>query len=69
MTACGATTEIKQEGTAVQICRQWQPLFPSRKDKLTDGTAAQIAGNNAANQQWCGKREVPKEAPAKIASR
>ena len=51
MTACGSGSAIK--GTAVQICEQWQPILPSRKDVLSDGTAAQIAGNNAANQTWC----------------
>ncbi len=61
-TACGSGSEIK--GTAVQICEQWQPIMPSRKDVLTDETARQIAGNNAANQTWC--KTAP---PQKVASR
>lgn len=54
MTACGSGYEIK--GVAAQICEQWQPILPSRKDQLTDETARQIAGNNAANQTWCGTK-------------
>lgn len=65
MTACGNSTETK-EGTALQICRQWEPIYPSKKDSLTDGTAKQIAGNNAANVQWCGNRPPVKEAPSKV---
>lgn len=41
------------DGTAVQICRSWDLIRPSRKDVLTKGTAEQIAANNAANEQWC----------------
>lgn len=55
LTACAATSETK-EGTAVQMCRSWIPIYPSRKDVLTQGTSEQIAGNNAASEQWCGKR-------------
>ncbi len=64
MTACGSGTAIK--GTAVQICEQWQPIMPSRKDVLTDETARQIAGNNAANQTWC-KTAPPAVKVAKAA--
>lgn len=62
MTACAASTETKREGTAEQICKTWKPIYPSRQDKLTKGTAEQIAGNNVASEQWCGKREVEKES-------
>lgn len=54
-TACANTTAT--EGTAVQICKQWTAIYPSRKDQLTDDTARQIAGNNAANEQWCGSEK------------
>ena len=54
MTACAPTSEIR--GTAVQICGTWHPIMPSKKDVLTDGTASQIAGNNAANEKWCGTK-------------
>lgn len=60
LTACAATTETR-EGTAAQICRSWQPITVSRKDVLTDRTAQEIAGSNAGNEQWCGKRDVPRE--------
>lgn len=53
-------------GTAKQVCEQWRPIWPSKGDKLTDGTTRQVAGNNAANEAWCGARPVPKE-PAKVA--
>lgn len=48
-----AQTEVKPDGTAVQICRTWETIRPSRKDVLTDDTAKQIAGNNVAREQWC----------------
>jgi hypothetical protein len=35
------------------VCRTWEMIRPSRKDVLTQGTAEQIAGNNAAREQWC----------------
>lgn len=44
------------------MCKGWKPIWPSRSDKLTDGTTRQIAGNNAANEEWCGKTPVPKES-------
>lgn len=50
------------------MCKQWRPLYPSKADKLTDGTTRQIAGNNAANEAWCGVKPVPKEEPAKVAA-
>lgn len=50
-TAITATEVV--DGTVVQICRSWEPIRPSRKDVLTQGTAEQIATNNAANEQWC----------------
>ena len=64
MTACGSGSVIK--GQAVQICEQWQPILPSRKDILTDDTARMIAGNNAANQIWC-KTQPPAVKIAKAA--
>lgn len=60
--ACGSTSAI--EGTAVQICRTWEPIYPSRRDVLTDETARQIAGNNAANEKWCGERPAPSKQVA-----
>lgn len=48
------------------MCKGWLPIYPSKLDKMTDGTTKQIAGNNAANETWCGVRPVPKE-PAKVA--
>ena len=64
LTACGSGSVIS--GTAAQICEQWQPIYPSRKDVLTDDTAKQIAGNNAANQTWC-KTKPPATKIAKAA--
>jgi hypothetical protein len=46
------------------MCQSWGAIYPSRKDVLTGDTARQIAGNNAANEEWCGK----KPAPPKVAS-
>lgn len=62
--ACGTTTAI--DGTTVHVCKTWEPIYLSKSDKLTDGTARQIAGNNAANEVWCGKRP-PEKTPVKVA--
>ena len=48
-------------GTAAQVCNTWKPILPSRSDKLTEGTARQVAGNNAANEAWCGAQPIVKE--------
>lgn len=53
------------EGTAVQICRTWKPVFTSKDDKLTDETVRQIVGNNEANRAWCGDSGPPPKAPVK----
>lgn len=53
------------EGTAVQICRTWKPVFTSKDDKLTDDTVRQIVGNNEANRHWCGDSGPPPKAPVK----
>jgi len=61
LSGCSANT------TAIDprlICDTWRPIYPSRKDKLTDGTIEQIAGNNAANESVCGKRPAPKRIAA-----
>ena len=47
-------------------CEAWQPVWISKRDVLTDGTAEQIAGNNAAREAWCGRPEAPKQ---RVASR
>lgn len=45
------------------MCRSWQPIRPSRKlDTLSEETARQIAGNNAAQSTWCGKPVAIAEA-------
>lgn len=40
-------------GTAAHVCETWRPVTISRHDKLTDQTAREIAGNNAARETWC----------------
>jgi type IV pilus biogenesis protein CpaD/CtpE len=40
-------------GTASQVCETWRPISISKHDKLTDQTAGEIAGNNAARAVWC----------------
>ena len=49
------------------MCKSWLPVYPSRADKLTEGTTKQIAGNNASNEAWCGSRPPIKSEP-RIAS-
>lgn len=40
-------------GTAAHVCETWRPVTISKHDKLTDQTAREIAGNNAARETWC----------------
>jgi hypothetical protein len=52
-------------GTAPKlICESWHPVTISKNDKLTDQTAREIAGNNAANVEFCGERK-----PQRVASK
>jgi hypothetical protein len=45
-------------GTAQHVCRTWQIVTISKNDKLTDQTARELAGNNAARQAWCNKSKA-----------
>ena len=59
--------EIRLTGNLDQICNKpggWKPIFPSKDDKLTDGTATMIATSNEGNRHWCGS-EPPPKAPVK----
>lgn len=64
MAGCAGTPSVI-EGTAVQICRTWKPVFTSKDDKLTDDTIKQIVGNNEANRTWCGETGPPPKPIAK----
>jgi hypothetical protein len=69
LTACESTSEIRA-GTVEQVCRQWLPISISKKDVLTQRTAEEIAGGNAANKAWCGERPVQKlETPSRVAAK
>jgi len=46
------------------MCKSWLPISVSRRDVLTERTAKEIAGNNAAAEVWCGMRPIVKEAVA-----
>jgi uncharacterized lipoprotein YajG len=39
------------------VCEQWRPVSISKNDKLTTQTATEIAGNNAAQEVYCGKSQ------------
>jgi len=69
LTACANTSETRQ-GTVDQVCKQWLPLSVSKKDVLTQQTASEIAGSNAANRVWCGNRPIMKqEAAPRVAAK
>lgn len=38
--------------TADELCRSWRHQTVSKDDKLTDGTASGIEGNNNARPAW-----------------
>lgn len=56
LTLGGCAKEVT--GTAEIICGDWKGISISKHDKLTDQTAGEIAGNNAARAVWC----TPKKA-------
>lgn len=63
MIACGLIAAIASAGcsqtiagTASQVCETWRPVTISKHDKLTDQTAKEIAGNNAARETWCSQK-------------
>lgn len=66
--ACESTSETRA-GTIEQVCRQWLPISISKKDILTQRTAEEIAGGNAANKAWCGDRPVSKDTPSRVANK
>lgn len=72
LAGCSALgSETKLTGTLDQICNTpggWKPIFPSKDDKFTDGTATMIAKNNEGNRQWC-KTEPPPAVKAKPAAK
>ena len=50
----GPNPEPQVAGTAEQICKDWPIIRPSKsKDKISEGTARQIADANIANETWC----------------
>lgn len=46
-------------GTAAHVCETWRSVTISKRDKLTDQTAKEIAGNNAARETWCNTSRTP----------
>lgn len=48
LTGCAKTVVV----TADELCRSWRHQTVSKDDKLTDGTASGIEGNNNARPAW-----------------
>jgi hypothetical protein len=42
-----------------ELCRDWQHMTVSKKDKLTDGTATQIEASNKSRPNWGCKYGEP----------
>jgi hypothetical protein len=38
--------------TAEELCRSWRHQTVSKDDRITDGTAATIEGNNQSRGEW-----------------
>jgi hypothetical protein len=53
LTLIGCSKDII--ATSAGVCRAIEPIRPSRKDVLTQGTKEQIAGTNAVILSSCGK--------------
>ena len=43
-------------GPATDGCAAWRPVYVSRADSLTDGTAEQILAHNLTGARLCGWR-------------
>jgi hypothetical protein len=44
----------------VDPCAPWKPIYVSKADKLTDGTARQIKDHDETGERLCGwKRNAP----------
>lgn len=41
-------------GAGTSACSGWRPVYVSRADVLTDGTARQILAHNEAGRRLCG---------------
>ena len=54
----GCAKEPEPGGLAKHLCRSWKEISISKDDKLTKGTAADIAGTNAAHETWCPGPQV-----------
>lgn len=48
LAACGSG------GAGTSPCSGWQPIYVSRADQLTDGTARQILAHNETGRRLCG---------------
>lgn len=46
------------------MCNSIEPIRPSRKDVLTQGTKEQIVGTNAAIETWCPVKGAPQQKVA-----
>lgn len=51
LTGCASTIVA----TVEPVCRSIRTVTVSKADALTDGTARQIEGNNAARRELCSK--------------
>jgi hypothetical protein len=45
---CGQSIVV----TAEELCRSWRHQTVSKDDRITDGTAATIEGNNQSRGEW-----------------
>jgi hypothetical protein len=48
----------------VDVCQGWQPIYPSRQDVLTDGTAKQVLAHDQYGLKM-GCWKIPKKNPSK----
>ena len=43
-----------QSGAGTSACSGWRPIYVSRADVLTDGTARQVLAHNETGARLCG---------------
>jgi hypothetical protein len=62
LSGCSVTGPVKVIDTG---CTWMRPVYVSKKDILTDGTAQQILGNNTAGERNCNWPKAPAAAKKK----
>lgn len=51
--ALALLTGCSKTGAGIDACGPWKPIYVSKEDKFTEGTAKQILAHNLTGQKIC----------------